>query len=369
MTPHFDDLIGNATTKSYLKNILKKECIGNTILFAGPNGVGKSSFAHAFATEILCRDDEKGVLRTKISHHNHPDIMVYKPEGKIGMHSMASIRAFSKEVFSPPNEAPWKIFIIHDADRMLPTSANALLKTFEEPPPHSFIILVSSSPDKMLPTILSRCRKVWFRSLSDEEVIAALMQQDASLQADRAQHIAMLAQGSLEKAFSLLHHDDDEKRKLVLEILVNGSAWSYNEMSQAIQSLDKTMEKAKTTLKDSLLKEYEEIFEEATALQKEALNKEAEGHAAMLYLSEASAVFENTLSWYRDLSLIKHDGDVRLLFNKDYEKQLVEHSKKMSKAPNLMKVQEYISDASCAVQRSIKFGTCLEQLLLKLEVL
>ena len=77
--------------------------------------------------------------------------------------SLSLGREMCEKVYMAPFEAKWKIFIIEDAERMLPTSANALLKTFEEPAPNSVIILISDHPERLLPTVLSRCRKVHFQ--------------------------------------------------------------------------------------------------------------------------------------------------------------------------------------------------------------
>ncbi len=75
------------------------------------------------------------------------------------------MRQLSEEIYLPPYEANWKVFIIHDADRMLSYSANALLKTFEEPPPRTLIILLSRSQASLLPTIVSRCYTLHFQNL------------------------------------------------------------------------------------------------------------------------------------------------------------------------------------------------------------
>ncbi len=78
------------------------------------------------------------------------------------MHSIESVRNFIHEVSMAPYGSKYKVFIIHDAERMLPTSANALLKTFEEPSKNSVIILISNHADILIPTILSRCTVVRF---------------------------------------------------------------------------------------------------------------------------------------------------------------------------------------------------------------
>lgn len=93
---------------------------------------------------------------SKIDSRNHPDVHLYSPEGKSLMHSMASIQKLIREIALPPFEAPSKVFIIEDAEKMLPSSSNALLKTLEEPPKDTFFFLLSNHPELLLPTISSR---------------------------------------------------------------------------------------------------------------------------------------------------------------------------------------------------------------------
>lgn len=92
----------------------------------------------------------------KIDSFNHPDMHLYSPEGKSQMHPMASIQKLVREMALPPFESPCKVFIIEDAEKMLPSSSNALLKTLEEPPEDTFFFLLSSHPQLLLPTICSR---------------------------------------------------------------------------------------------------------------------------------------------------------------------------------------------------------------------
>src|SRR3989304_6614260 len=130
----FDDIIGNDLIKDKLKGSLENNTISNTILFSGPEAVGKSLFATVLAGRLMHpeEDIDPSALK-KIQANNHPDLHIYEPEGKTSHHSIASIRNLVEQVFMAPFEAKAKIFIIKDAHRMLIPSANALLKTLEEP--------------------------------------------------------------------------------------------------------------------------------------------------------------------------------------------------------------------------------------------
>jgi len=147
--------------KLYLEKLIEKKKIPHLLLFAGAQQ--KEDVALKFAADLICAESgEKH--RHKIEKNIHPDVHIFHPEGKIGMHTIDKMRLLSKEVRFHPFEAKHKVFILHDAERMLPTSANALLKTFEEPSPYTVILLLTTRADKLLATILSRCQRVNFHA-------------------------------------------------------------------------------------------------------------------------------------------------------------------------------------------------------------
>lgn len=126
-----------------------------TLLFVGTDVKLKESYALSLAKKLL---SDAG----KVDAGHHPDLHLFKAEGKIGLHSIASIRKLIDEVYLPPYEAPCKVIIVYDAERMLPASSHALLKTFEEPAPKTTIILLAPSTRELLKTIVSRCQTRYF---------------------------------------------------------------------------------------------------------------------------------------------------------------------------------------------------------------
>jgi len=130
----------------------------HALLFEGPKGSGKGECARDFARKLL-----------QTNKKDPPDLRELYPEGKAHLHPMYAIRLFINETALPPFEAKRKVCIIHEADRMLPSSSNALLKTLEEPLDHTTIILISSRPSALLPTVTSRCFRVSFSSSGKQE--------------------------------------------------------------------------------------------------------------------------------------------------------------------------------------------------------
>lgn len=320
MTDLFAELVGNDRVKDHLRRMIEKKKIPHSLLFAGPKGIGKSVFAKTFAKGILEKNTDQ-----------HPDLYHYQPEGKVGMHSISSMRELSKEVFWAPFEAKKKVFIVSDAERMLPTSANALLKTFEEPAPHSIIILVSSAPKQLLPTILSRCQTIRFQSVEGAAVTEQSVFRETLLNA--------LAEGAHERYHHLLN--------LVKEI------------TQLIQENLKHQEEQ---VRAHLLTGF---TDRPSSIQREAIEKETEGFLFLQKRQEAFSVFDTILSWYRDLHLLQINGDSTLLMNPDYHEKLVQ-ALQQGKMRSLEKIFDAIADARLSLERSIPLDHCLEHLFLKI---
>src|SRR5262245_1009754 len=164
----FAKLIGNERNKETLRRLLKNGRINSTLIFAGPDGVGKRRFALAFAKAVNCQKASAGAFATdgceecsacrRIDSGNYGDVTVIGPDGqfiKIGQ-----TREMAKEVYFRPREGRQRIFIIDEADRLREEAANSVLKTLEEPPPTSTIILLTARPDALLLTVRSEERRV-----------------------------------------------------------------------------------------------------------------------------------------------------------------------------------------------------------------
>ena len=160
----FSNLIGNPIAKDILTRLIASKKIPHAFLLTGPSGIGKKKFAIELAKGIM-----GGEHARKIDSGNHPDLRIFSPEGKSGMHPVVSIHQLQDQMALKPFEADSRVFIIDDADRMLATSSNALLKTLEEPEDRNYIILITSQAEDVIPTIHSRCRTIPFFSINEKE--------------------------------------------------------------------------------------------------------------------------------------------------------------------------------------------------------
>lgn len=368
MASYFNNIIGNDHAKQYLTRMVEKKAIANSLLFAGPDGVGKSLFAEAFAKLLMCEDDVTGIHAHKIDAGIHPDVRIYRPEGKIGMHSIDSLRNLGEEVALTPYEGKWKIFIIHDADRMLVYSANALLKTFEEPGPNSIIILLSSAPESLIPTVLSRCRTIRFHTIPENDIIRIAVEKWGKNEQE-AQAIAVLSRGSIGNAFKLAAEGGDHIRDLILKVLAEGKMTSYTQIIEKAKEIGDQIEESKQkieeTLRATLTKGYPE---DLTSVQQQVIEKEVEGAIAMRLAEEAQSIFDIILSWYRDMHLLQVNGNHAYLLHRDKVEES-EQSLQRGEILSLEAVEKAVSQAKLALERSTPLNNCLENLFLKLDLL
>lgn len=354
----FDDLLGNNQVKEFLTKALSNQTLGNSILFSGIPGIGKGLFAHACAKALLGLSDVE----------THPDIHIYKPEGKIGLHSIDSMRDFSEQVYLAPFKANKKVFIIHDADRMLAYSANALLKTFEEPAYDTTIILVSSAIEALLPTILSRCRVVRFHPLAVEEISRYLIEKE-KMETEKANHVAKLAEGSLGRAIHLVNSSDFSLRQQLFDSWSSGKFRHYKDLLNLVKNLNQVFEEVKESDKDNAKSGIDkEIWTNLTAQQKDLIEKEAEGMSAIHTYHSFKNLCVLILSWYRDLHLLNScsDSSSDYLINPDFKEALKEALNRKEILP-LEYVEKAIQDTLLSFQRSTPLSHCLESLFLQLK--
>jgi DNA polymerase-3 subunit delta' len=174
----FTTLIGNEQNKELLQRLLRRGQLGESLIFAGPEGVGKLQFALTLAKAANCQKaladgfaidscDECAACR-RIEAGTYGDVTVIEPEGQFI--KIAQTRELVEEAYYRPREGRQRFFIINDADRLREEAANSLLKTLEEPPSTSTIILITSRPDALLTTIRSRAQRLNFRPVSIAEM-------------------------------------------------------------------------------------------------------------------------------------------------------------------------------------------------------
>lgn len=230
----FANLVGNERNKNILQRLLLGGRVGATLLFAGPEGIGKRQFALTLAKAFNCQqpviDAAQGrydccdlcpVCR-RIDAGEYGDVVTIRPDGQFI--KIAQTRQLATEIYFRPQEGRQRFFVIDEADRLREEAANSLLKTLEEPPPTSTIILLSAKPNALLQTIRSRAQRLSFAPLPAAEMEAYLTAHYRRPLADTLL-LARLTEGRIGRATAIdLSVYRQERNVLVnlLELLARG---------------------------------------------------------------------------------------------------------------------------------------------------
>lgn len=275
-------LINQEKNRKFLKQAVENEKIANGYLFYGAEGSGFEGFAMEFAAMLNCQSEgekpcgecssckkmknlEHGNLSliypipsvpnitnenpitklTKGEIENIQQIIKEKaqnPYKKIRIERannipISLIRFMKKEIYLTAPESGWKIVIVFDADMMKAEAANAFLKILEEPPKKTTIIMTTSNINKILPTIKSRCKPLYFNKLSNEDIRKFL--QDKELSEDEKQLLINLSGGNMTALYRLLEQNISEIKALTLEILRTIAGWNKKKIYDTIPTLAK----------------------------------------------------------------------------------------------------------------------------------
>ena len=234
----FENFWGNVHVTRALERMIAQDRIAQTLLFAGPEGVGKATLGRRFAARLLGhpgkieRDDlslphnlESIAQRERwpadkrnqdpLLFASHPDFVTFSPDGPLRQISIEQMRLLKDRAPFKPLRGNRRIFLIDHIDRAGEQAANSLLKTLEEPPEHLILILTAENAYDLLPTIRSRAVPFWLAPLSDEE----MKQFAAAHGLDHPAHRVALAAGSPGLAVSLDLEAYEKRRAAMLTLL------------------------------------------------------------------------------------------------------------------------------------------------------
>jgi DNA polymerase-3 subunit delta' len=229
----FSSLIGNDRIKKLLQRAVAEDRVGQSLLMAGPRGVGKFQFAMALAQALNCERVRNGdacgecVPCRKIERREHGDVRILiressdpsiKKDSKSRIIKIEQTRAMSEQAQFRPYEGRRRVFIVDEAEWLGPQAANSLLKTLEEPPSTSLVILVTSKPYALIETIRSRCLMLSFAPLSASELEEHLRKAGNRPVAELPL-LARLARGSIGRALEIDVAEHREMRDTILRLV------------------------------------------------------------------------------------------------------------------------------------------------------
>jgi DNA polymerase-3 subunit delta' len=234
-----DPVLGQPEAVALLRRMLANERVPQALLFQGPEGVGKATTARAFAACLLCEQGRGcGACRAcrLAASGGHPDLLTVtlEPRESRGPGELASviviaqIRELARLAGLAPREGRRRVFLVDPADRMNAESQNALLKTLEEPPGATVVLLVAARPHLLLPTVRSRCFAVRFTPLADAELARLLVEQGLDEADSRSR--AALAGGRAGRALALVPDAVRERRERLLAMLEAAAAGEVAEL-------------------------------------------------------------------------------------------------------------------------------------------
>ncbi len=325
----FSEMLGQDQLKAYFRKVAREKTFSNTYLISGGRGSGKKMLSDIFAATLLCEaggEEACGVCPAcqKFKHHNHPDYIEITHE-KPNRYSIDEIRTqFLEKVGYTPVEGAYRIFVLEDVDLIDVQGQNAILKSIEEPPEKTIILMLTENPDALLPTILSRVVHIEMKPIQTKLVEQHLV--DAlGVDSYEAEIIARVAQGNVGQAELLASSDEfRELRSYTIELI------------DRIQTQPLYMNNA-----------------ELDAMEKNGI---------MNHLPE----FLNlTLIWYRDVLLYKATGESQYLISTGEVSMIQRQAKKLDYY-QMNQVIDEIEATKSRLRTNMKKETALNLLFLKI---
>ncbi len=237
----FSDFIGNRRVVEVVRRAVWQNRLPHAMIFAGPSGVGKKTLALLLARMVNCaapaelRPCGECIACRKILSGVHPDVRVVQPDG--AFIKIDQVREIITETGYQPFEAHTRLVIFDGADQMRTETSNCLLKTLEEPPSRSVLVLVTTKPYVLLSTIRSRARTLQFGGIPGELVEDCLVRQ-MGLKRDEARLAALFSRGSLSTALAFDSSEFRQARQKALEfaslLLTRGSFMGASALANGI---------------------------------------------------------------------------------------------------------------------------------------
>ena len=346
---NFEEVIGQEQITRTLSNAIAKNKIASAYLFAGPRGVGKTSMARILAKALDC---EKGPTATpcnqceickEITAGNNPDVLEIDGASNRGIDQIRELRENAKFT---PTKSRFKIYIIDEVHMLTTEAFNALLKTLEEPPAHIKFIFATTQPDKVIPTIISRCQHFDFKPIKVSDILTHLKnvaeKEKIKVEEEALRRIAVFADGSLRDSLSIL----DQLVSFTEENII-----TIRQVNDLLGLVDKeTYFKVAETIIDN---DPFSLFVITDKLTSEGKN--------------LTSFFGGLLKYFRNILLLKESYALSSLLNlNDESKQILKDQGKNFSSDELFRIVEKISLFKERIRREESASVVSEVFLLSL---
>lgn len=293
----WEEVRGHEQNKTFLQGLLSEERSTPSLLFCGPEGIGKKMLARAFAQSFLCQgnpleQDECASCRA-MRAGTHPDFIQVEQLAPGKELLIEQIKEMAKQAAYAPTLSTHKVCIIDGADFMNATAANSLLKLLEEPPAYWLFILIATDSNKLLPTILSRVMQRPFKGLAVDTIKEILEEKHL----ENAQLLASLADGSPGKALLYSEAEAPMWRERALYVLENMATDSIMEFMSSLEWLDKITLAEGSLLTEMLMLIFRDGLLLHNGVQCNYYNEDILTRLKACFLSWTSASLEEALTY------------------------------------------------------------------------
>ena len=361
---NFEEVVGQEHITRTLKNQIMANRVGHAYLFNGGRGTGKTSSAKILARAVNCLNPQEGepcneceICKSALAG-TLTDIVEMDAASN---NSVEDIRSIREEVNFLPTKAKYRVYII-DEVHMLSTGAfNALLKTLEEPPEHVKFILATTEPQKLPPTILSRCQRFDFKKIGKEYIKQRLeyicKENQIEITNEALELIAILAEGALRDALSILERCMQENTQKINEDIVKDLVgipkltYIYEitksiiekNVENAIQNTNKVLEEGKDVnallleiikfIKDVLILKISskiDIYSQEEQEYMKSISEEISKEQLMHLIYELSEL-QNDLKWSTQKTILLEAGIIKLCSENNIDSNVEERINKIEK--------------------------------------
>jgi DNA polymerase III subunit delta' len=334
----FADLKEQATIAGQLQRSLKRGRVAHAYLFAGPAGSGKELVARTLAKALNCSEANHDscdacVSCRQVDKQEHPDVYWVRPESKSRRITVGQIREFERAVNLKSSGARVKVGIIVDADCMGEEASNAFLKTLEEPPAQTIILLLTAHPQRLLATIISRCLKISFGPVATREE----SEHRTHLQSLLADFVAGTG-GQVVNAYRLLA----------------GLTGLLKEIREKIRQHNEEAEKS-------------DRYAELEAKAQERLEEQAEARIEGEYRAAREQALEELYLWFADVLLCVENASTEL-WGQPEAADVIRRAAAGLTSGQALRNLEMVEEMRESLTRNITETLALEVGLLKLEV-
>ena len=312
MADAFENILGQPQVREFLRATVAQGKVSHAYLFTGPAGSNKTMAAYAFAQAVLCPKGASGPRGgncgacdacRRIMRKKHPDVRYFAPEGA-GGYLVEQIRDIVADTSMAPIQAHKKVYILDRVDLLGVQAANAFLKTLEEPPSDVVLILLARTRESVMPTILSRCQVVPFRTIPASEA-AGIIVQNTGASREQARMAVEACDGSITRAVEFLKSNERLAfRTRVLEVLGclrKADDWDAVGFASELVVLVKAPLDVARAEQEQELAENADFLAKSAIRQIEARNKRQLTAKTFESLRQLTAIVR---SWLRDVMAV-----------------------------------------------------------------